>query len=100
MKMMRGLEHLSDEQRLRRVELFSLEKAQGDLISVYRYLVGGLRREAVARPSWRYSPGHGPMQPASGDPAFEQGGGLGDLQRRLPTSAIPCFCNNEWLCVE
>lgn len=34
MKMMRGLEHLSDEQRLRRVELFSLEKAQGDLISV------------------------------------------------------------------
>ncbi|KAK4823071.1 hypothetical protein QYF61_025410 [Mycteria americana] len=39
-KMIMGLEHLSHEERLRELELFCLEKAQGDLINVYDYLIG------------------------------------------------------------
>lgn len=52
MKVIKGQEHLLDEERLRELGLFSLEKALGDLINDYRYMNGGAKKRELGPFEW------------------------------------------------
>jgi len=45
--MVKGLEHLFSEERWRQLELFRLEKTQGDLINVFKYLNSECKENGV-----------------------------------------------------
>ncbi|KAK4815287.1 hypothetical protein QYF61_026192 [Mycteria americana] len=76
-KMIRGLEHLSCEDRLRELGLFSLEtrRLQGDLIAAFQYLKGAYRKD-----------GDKLFSRACCDRTRASGGQKADRQQ-LPTSA-------------
>lgn len=53
-KMIKGLENLPHEERLKELDLSSMEKAYGDLIKVFQYLEGRYKEERGSFFTWRH----------------------------------------------
>ena len=83
--MIRGLKHLSYEERLRELGLFSLEKRrlQGDLIVAFQYLKGVYKQEGERL--FRRVDGHG-----TGGNGFKQRQGRFtlDMRRKFFTQGV------------
>ena len=83
--MIRGLEHLSCEERLRELGLFSLEKRRlwGYLIVAFQYLKGAYQQEG----EWLFTRVDGDRAKGN-DFKLEQGRFRLDIRRRLFTQRV------------
>ena len=91
-KIIKGLEHLTHKEKLRKPGLFSLERRR---FKVYQYPMGGSKEDCLlwslrpwshSKPEWA-----GSWATCSSWPCLSRGVGLGNLQRCLATSTILWF---------